>query len=110
MGIFGKEGAARIIEKNPGVLACDPKTLATTSAADIESAANSVAWIDGLDPNIKAGIPFVTWFLIVGTIGGRVASCSGGACGNSAEWDLQGGFGPQLVRFVQEAVSGGLGS
>ena len=109
VNIFGKEGAARIIEKNPGVLACDPKTLAQTSAADIERAADSVAWVDSLPPDVKAGIPFLTWFLIVGSIGSRVISCSGSAaCGSAAEWDLQGGLGPQLVRLVQGAVGSGL--
>ena len=104
VGIFGKDGAAKIIEQNPGVLACDPKTLAATPAADIEKAAASVAWIDSLPPDVKAGIPFATWFLIVGTIGGRVVSCSGGACGSAAEWDLKGGLGPQLVNFLQETA------
>ena len=86
-----------------GVLACDPKTLAETPPAEIEKAARTVAWVDALDPNVKAGIPFATWFLIVGTIGSRVVSCSGGSCGSADEWDLQGGFGPQLVRLIQGA-------
>lgn len=101
VSLFGKEKAAAIIEKNPGVLACDPASLAQTPAAEIEKAASTVAWIDELPADVKAGVPFVTWFLIVGTIGGRLASCSGGACGSVDEWDLQGGLGPQFVRLVQ---------
>mmetsp|Transcript_22644 Transcript_22644/g.52171 ORF Transcript_22644/g.52171 Transcript_22644/m.52171 type:complete len:219 (-) Transcript_22644:224-880(-) len=87
--IFGKEKAASIIEKNPGVLACDPASLASTPPAEIEKAARTVAWIDELDPNVKAGVPFLTWFTLVGIIGGRIVSCSGGACGSAAGWDLQ---------------------
>lgn len=102
---LGREGAARIIERNPGVLACDPKTLAATPAADIERAAGAVAWVDALPADVKAGIPFVTWLLIVGTIGARIVTCSGTACGSAADWDLQGGFGPQFVRLVNELLS-----
>ena len=101
IGVLGKEGAARVLEQNPGVLSCDPKALSELTAAEIESTAARVAWFDELDPNVKAGIPFLTWFAIVGAIGGRVVSCGGGACGSAAEWDLKGGFGPQLVEAIQ---------
>ena len=73
--------------------------------ADIEKAANTVAWIDNLPPDVKAGIPFVTWLAIVGSVGARLVSCSGGACGSAAEWDLKGGFGPQLKNFVLDALA-----
>lgn len=106
VNIFGKEGAADIIERNPGVLACDPQTLAATPRDEIERAAGAVAWVDALPADVKAGIPFVTWLLIVGTIGARLVTCSGTACGSAAEWDLQGGFGPQAVRAVSELLGG----
>ena len=106
VGIFGKERAARLIEQNPGVLSCDADALRALPPAEIEQTAQRVAWFDELDPNIKAGIPFVTWFLLVGTIGGRVISCGGGACGTAAEWDLKGGLGPQLVHAIQDALAG----
>ena len=105
VNLFGKEGAARIIEKNPGVLACDPVTLAKTSPAEIEKAANSVAWFDSLPEDVKAGIPILTWFALVGTIGGRVIACGKDTCG--AEWDLQGGLGPQLLRAIDAALQSG---
>ena len=104
VGMFGKEGAARIIEQNPGILACNPTSLAQTPPADIEKTAAQVAWFDGLNPNVKAAIPFLTWFAIVGGIGGRVVSCSGGACGSASDWDLQGGFGPQAVNALKAAL------
>ena len=102
--MFGKEGAGRIIDKNPGVLACDPATLRTTPKADIEKAAASVAWFDGLSPDLKAAIPILTWFAIVGTIGARLVTCGGGTCGSAEEWDLQGGLGPQLLRAIGSAL------
>lgn len=100
--IFGRDGAAEIIRKNPGVLACNPTSLARTPRADIERAANFVAFFDGLDPNAKAAIPFITWFALVGLIGARVLACSGGAC--AADWDLKGGLGPQLVEFLAQSL------
>ena len=100
VGIFGKEGAAEIIRKNPGVLACNPTALAATSRGDIERAANVVAWVDGLDPNLKQSIPFLWFLLLVGTVGGRVVTCSSGACGSAADWDLKGGLGVQLTNFI----------
>ena len=71
--------------------ACDPTTLAQTPPNEIRNAAKTVAWIDNLPPNVKAGIPFATWFLIVGTVGGRVVSCGaeGVTCGSAADWDLK---------------------
>ena len=100
VNIFGKKGALEIIEKNPGVLACDPTALARTSRQDIENAANLVSSIDNMPENIKSGIPFLTSLAIVGTIGTRLVQCSGASCGSAVDWDLQGGFGPQLVRLV----------
>ena len=102
--MMGKEGAARIIEKNPGVLACNPATLATTSAADIERAANFVSGFDGLDPNVKAGIPFLTWFALVGVIGGRIASCGGDKVCGDADY-FKGGLAVQLKQFLAEQLS-----
>ena len=104
--LLGKERTAIVIEKNPGVLACDPVTLAKTSPADIEGAANSVAWFDSLPEDLRAGIPILTWFALVGTIGGRVIACGSKVCGSADEWDLQGGLGPQLLRFVDAALQG----
>merc|ERR1712066_436252 len=78
-----------IIRKNPGVLACNPKTLAQTPAAEIEKAANFVVWFDALPPTLKEGIPFFTFLSIVGIIGARVIACGGGVCGSAAEWDLE---------------------
>lgn len=100
VGIFGKEGAADIIRKNPGVLACNPTALAATPRADIERAANFVAWVDGLDPNLKQSIPFLWFLALVGTVGARLVTCSGGACGSAAEWDLKGGLGVQLQQAI----------
>ena len=106
VSLFGREGAAAIIEQNPGVLACDPDSLAKTPPNEIESAARNVAWFDGLSPDVKAGIPFLTWFALVGTVGARVVSCSGGSCGSVDEWDLKGGLAVQLKDAVIAAISG----
>ena len=103
ISIFGKAGAADIIEKNPGVLACDPQSLAKTSADEIRNAANFVATFDLLPENVKQGIPFFTWILLVGGIGSRLVACSGGAC-SSDQWDLKGGLGPQLVEFIKSSL------
>ena len=100
VGLFGKDGAAEIIRKNPGVLACNPESLAQTPKDQIERAANFVAWFDGLDPNLKQSIPFLTFLGLVGTISGRVIACGGGACGTAADWDLKGGLGVQLRDFI----------
>ena len=51
--LFGAEGAAEIIRKNPGVLACNPKTLAQTSRGSIERAANFVDGFDSLPDGVK---------------------------------------------------------
>ena len=106
IGIGGKQWAAEIIRKNPGVLACNPASLALTSKSDIEGAANLVATIDTLPPNIKSGIPFLTLLAIVGTVGTRLVQCGSaeGVCGSAAEWDLQGGLGPSLVRWLSSFV------
>ena len=79
-----------------------------TSAADIENAANFVAWFDTLPPTLKQGIPFFTFLAIAGTITGRVIACGGGACGTAAEWDLKGGLGVQLINFLG-GLAGGAG-
>merc|ERR1711924_344845 len=42
--MMGKDKAGAIIRKNPGVLACNPASLAQTSADEIEKAANFVEW------------------------------------------------------------------
>ena len=104
--LFGKQGALEIITKNPGVLACAPNTLAKTPKRDIESAANLVSSIDNMPTKYKSGIPFLTALGLVGTIGTRLVQCSGGACGTAAEWDLQGGLGPSLVRAISAAING----
>jgi len=101
----GKEWAATIIRKNPGVLACNPRSLGSTPMKDIEGAANLVSSVDNLPPNIKSGIPFLTFLAIVGTIGSRLIVCGGGSCGSTSDWDLQGGLGPQLVRALSSLVS-----
>lgn len=98
VALFGKEGALEIITKNPGVLACSPSSLAKTPTRDIENAANLVYTIDTLPPNVKSGIPFLTLLALVGTVGTRLVQCGSGTC--AADWDLQGGLGPQLVRFL----------
>ena len=106
VSLFGKEEALEIITKNPGVLACNPKSLAQTPKADIVRAANLVDAVENIPPNIKSGIPFLTLLAIVGTVGTRLVQCGGGGvCGTADEWDLQGGLGPSLVRTVTELMS-----
>jgi hypothetical protein len=105
--LFGKAGALDIITKNPGVLACNPASLARASKQDIINAANLVNSIDTMPPNIKSGIPFLTLLAIVGAVGTRLVQCGGGGvCGTAAEWDLQGGLGPSFVRAVSGLMSG----
>lgn len=84
----------------PGVLACNPATLITTSKNDIVNAANLVDSIENLPPNIKSGIPFLTTLAIFGSVGSRLITCgqAGATCG--ADWDLQGGLGPQAVNWI----------
>ena len=103
--VCGKEDAASIIRKNPGVLACNARSLAETSKEEIEKAANFVVAFDSLPAGVKAAIPILTFFALVGVVGGRIATCSGGACGTAAEWDLKGGLGVQFVNFVQGLLS-----
>ena len=50
-------------------------------------------WFDGLDGDVKASIPFLTFAGLIAAIGGRVVACSGGLCGTAEEWDLKGGLG-----------------
>jgi hypothetical protein len=102
VSMLGPDAAASVVERNPGVLACDPLELSCCSPADIERTAGAVSWVDSWDPNVKAGIPFLTWLALVGTIGGRVIVCSGGQCGSAEEWDLKGGLGVQLKQQVLE--------
>ena len=66
--LFGAEGAAEIIRKNPGVLACNPKTLIETDRGAIERAANFVEGFDSLPSGLKEAIPFLTFVAIVGTV------------------------------------------
>lgn len=103
--MFGKEGAAELIRKNPGVLACNPKTLAETAPKEIEKAANFVVWFDGLDGDVKASIPFLTFAGLIAAIGGRVVACSGGLCGTADEWDLKGGLGVQLLEALKSGAA-----
>lgn len=103
--MFGKTSAAELIRKNPGVLACDPKTLADTDPKEIEKAANFVVWFDGLDGDLKASIPFLTFAGLITAIGGRIVACSGAMCGTADEWDLKGGLGVQALEAVKSAAS-----
>lgn len=102
--LFGKEEAGELVEKNPGVLACDPQSLLRTSKADIRNAANSVAAFDSLPATLKQALPFLTWLLIVGSVGTRLVQCGGAETACGADWDLQGGLGPQAVRWVQSVI------
>ena len=103
----GKQGALEIISKNPGVLACDPTSLAKTPRRDIEAAANLVYAIDNAPTNVRVGVPFLTFFAILGGVGTRVVQCGGGhgTCGDG--WDLKGGLGPQLVEFLSGLLQQG---
>ena len=104
--LFGAEGAAEIIRKNPGVLACNPKTLAQTSRGSIERAANFVDGFDSLPDGVKESLPFLTFVAIVGTVGTRLVQCGseGATCAaNNAEY-FKGGLGPQLVDFVTSSL------
>ena len=91
--LFGAAGAADIISKNPGVLACDPNTLAKTPKSDIVIAANVVS-IGGAS---LGGLPVGVWAALVAAAVGKLLQ------GGEA-WDLQGGLGPQLQNFL-----GGIG-
>lgn len=101
---FGKEGAAELIRKHPGVLACNPKSLAETSPEEIQKTADFVVWFDALPQGVKEGVPFVSFFVIAGAIAFRVAACSDGSCAAN-QWDLKGGLGVQLVDFVRSALT-----
>lgn len=102
--LFGAAGALEIIEKNPGVLACNPSSLRTTPKKDIENAANLVDSIENLPPNLKSGIPFLTTLAIFGSVGSRLVTCGKEAAACGADWDLQGGLGPQAVRWLSSLV------
>lgn len=103
--LFGKQGALEIISKNPGVLACNPASLARTPKADIERAANLVSAIDNAPANVRVGIPFLTALGLPALVGARAVQCGGGrSCGGVDEWDLHGGFGPQLIDFLTSLV------
>lgn len=101
--MFGKAEAAELIRKNPGVLTCNPKSLAETSPEEIVKAANFVVWFDALPTGVKDAIPFLTALGLAGIVGGRIIACGGGQC--AADWDLKGGLGVQLLNAVQGLAS-----
>eukprot|EP00967_Tisochrysis_lutea_P135643 scaffold240986_cov32-Tisochrysis_lutea.AAC.3 len=103
--LFGKAGAAEIIDMHPGVLACDPVSLAQTDKQEIKRTAQMVASVDSLPEEVKAAIPTVTLFLLVGIVGTRVVQCGNGMCDDATSWLPDGGLGPALVRFISDQWS-----
>jgi hypothetical protein len=102
--LFGAAEAAQIIARHPGILACAPSSLARTSKQDIRRTARLVAGVNSLPAELKAGIPTVTAFALVGGIGTRAVQCGGGRCADANAWLPDGGFGPEPVRAVSQLV------
>ena len=103
--MLGKEEAAEIIEKNPGVLSCAPADLAKTEPGSIRSAANFVDFVASVPLGVLQlfdPLKSVLFPLLIASVIYRIRQCGDGSCGAEAQaWAPDGGFGPQFVNFVQ---------
>lgn len=101
--VLGAELAAEVIQKNPGVLACSGSSLRKTPAGDIVRAANTVALIDSIPPEVLKPLRASLFPLFAALIGARVLQCSEGACSEGARaWR---GVGPELTQFFADNFS-----
>tara|TARA_B100000524_G_scaffold80011_1_gene36622 strand:- start:1238 stop:1876 length:639 start_codon:yes stop_codon:yes gene_type:complete len=103
--MLGREGADEVVRKNPGVLACDPKSLSKTPQRDIIAAANFVSFVDNLPPGVVGPLRASIFPIFAALLGTRVLQCANGQCaGDVNDWDImaQGGLGPMAQRFVSE--------
>merc|ERR1712070_231172 len=91
--MLGREGADEVVRKNPGVLACDPKSLSKTPQRDI------------IPPGVVGPLRASIFPIFAALLGTRVLQCANGQCaGDVNDWDImaQGGLGPMAQRFVSE--------
>ncbi|KAL3925877.1 MAG: hypothetical protein SGPRY_003546 [Prymnesium sp.] len=73
---LGKQRAAEVFRKNPGVLICSPESLESQSDEDIENAANFVDTLQKNKPIVNA-VAVTLWLSVAGSILYRISSVGG---------------------------------
>jgi hypothetical protein len=84
--LLGTESARDVCAKNPGILQCNPRTLAREKAESIVSTANSVDFYEGvlgrMPPALRQNLDKVAFVLLALPIAKRLADCAGQTCGS----------------------------
>jgi len=84
-GMLGRDGAKDVCTKNPGILQCNPRTLARDDASNIARAADVVDAVESVLGAIPAGLrqnlDKVAFFVLALPVAKRLYDCSGATCG-----------------------------
>ena len=86
VGMLGTEGARDVCSKNPGILQCNPRTLALEEPSSIVAAAEQVDFFERgvlgrLPPALRQNLDKVAFMLLAVPIAKRLADCAGQTCG-----------------------------
>ena len=86
--MMGAEQARDLCSKNPGILQCNPKTLARESPDSLINAANAVDFFESgvlgaLPPALRQNLDKVAFFVLAIPVAKRLADCAGQTCGAS---------------------------
>ena len=83
--MLGTEAARDVCSKNPGILQCNPSTLARENPESIVSTANTVEKIEGvlgsIPPALRQNLDKVAFVLLALPIAKRLSDCAGATCG-----------------------------
>ena len=83
--MLGKEQARDVCAKNPGILQCNPLTLAREKSESIVSAADTVDTLEGvlgsLPPALRQNLDKVAFVLLALPVAKRLSDCAGATCG-----------------------------
>lgn len=82
---LGRDGARDVCRMNPGILQCNPSTLAREDADKVVSTAETVERIEGvlgsIPPALRQNLDKVAFVLLALPIAKRLSECAGATCG-----------------------------
>lgn len=85
--LLGRDAAASVCAKNPGILQCNPRVLAREKPEKIIQAADTVDFFEGalgaLPPALRQNLDKLAFIALALPVAKRVADCAGQTCGLS---------------------------
>lgn len=84
--LLGKDGARDVCTKNPGILQCNPATLAREKPEAVVRAADTVDFIENgvlgsLPSGVRQNLDKVAFVLLAIPVAKRLSDCAGATCG-----------------------------